>query len=123
MWVGTSTDIQDQKIFANELEKQVFERTKEINQKNEDLEKINKELQSFVYISSHDLQEPLRKIQTFSTRIADKEVDNLSDYGKDYFNRIQNAANRMQMLIEDLLAYSRTGTKDNKTEVIALSDL
>ncbi len=123
MWVGTSTDIQEHKLFTNELEKQVFERTKEVIEKNIDLEKINKELQSFVYISSHDLQEPLRKIQTFSTRILDKEVKNLSDQGKDYFGRLQNAANRMQMLIEDLLAYSRTGTKDNNTEVLSLADL
>lgn len=62
MWVGTSTDIQDQKMFATELEKQVYERTKELNLKNETLKQMNKELQSFAYISSHDLQEPLRKI-------------------------------------------------------------
>lgn len=122
-WVGTSTDIQDQKVFTNKLEKLVIERTQEINQKNEDLEKMNEELQSFAYISSHDLQEPLRKIQTLATRIADKEKENLSDYGKDYFERIQKSANRMQALIEDLLAYSRTSTQNKKTELLQLSDI
>jgi signal transduction histidine kinase/CHASE3 domain sensor protein len=71
------------------------------------LEKMNKELESFTYISSHDLQEPLRKIQTFITRIMETEEDCLSENGKNYLNRTQDAANRMQNLIRDLLAYSR----------------
>ncbi len=70
----------------------------------------NKELQSFAYVSSHDLQEPLRKIQTFTNRIIDKESATLSETGKDYFQRIQGAAKRMQTLIEDLLAFSRVNT-------------
>lgn len=121
MWVGTSTDIQDQKMFTNELEKQVSERIKELNQKNEDLENMNKELQSFAYISSHDLQEPLRKIQTFATQINDREAQNLSDSGKDKFRRMQNAANRMQTLIQDLLAYSRTSMQERIFEKTTLS--
>jgi PAS domain S-box-containing protein len=123
MWVGTSTDIQDQKMFTNELEKQVSERTAELNQKNIDLEKMNKELQSFAYISSHDLQEPLRKIQTFASRIIDKEKDNLSDFGIDYFHKIQTSANRMQTLIQDLLAYSRTSDNEKKFELTSLNDI
>jgi light-regulated signal transduction histidine kinase (bacteriophytochrome) len=74
----------------------------------------NKELESFTYISSHDLQEPLRQIQVFASRIAIKENENLSETGKNYFNRIQEAANRMQTLIADLLAYSRTSTAERK---------
>jgi PAS domain S-box-containing protein len=93
----------------------------QLEQRNEELRKMNKELESFAYISSHDLQEPLRKIQTFATRIAEKESANLSDYGKDYFNRMQNAAVRMQMLIDDLLAYSRTNTAERKYETTELS--
>jgi len=93
-----------------------LERTKELGQKNDELERMNKELQSFAYISSHDLQEPLRKIQTFSSRIIDKEYQNLSDGGKDYFNRMQESARRMQVLIDDLLAYSRTNTEDRNFE-------
>ncbi|MFD2907589.1 PAS domain-containing protein [Flavobacterium ardleyense] len=121
MWVGTSTDIQDQKMFTNELETQVSQRTKELNQKNDDLEKMNRELQSFAYISSHDLQEPLRKIQTFATQINDRESENLSDSGKDKFRRMQNAANRMQTLIQDLLAYSRTSIQERIFEKATLS--
>ena len=116
IWVGTSTDIQEQKTFAVELERQVRERTKELAQNLIELGKMNKELQSFAYISSHDLQEPLRKIQTFSTRIFETEEKNLSDAGKNYFRRMQDAALRMQTLIEDLLAYSRTKSVDRKYE-------
>ena len=116
MWVGTSTDIQEQKVFTNELEEQVTRRTKELADSNVELSKINKELQSFAYISSHDLQEPLRKIQTLASRIIEKENKNLSESGKDYFKRMQASANRMQILIEDLLAYSRTTRAERKFE-------
>jgi signal transduction histidine kinase len=81
-------------------------------EKNKELERMNNELQSFSYIASHDLQEPLRKIQTFSDRILEKEDELLSAEGKDYFRRMQNAAKRMQALINDLLTYSRTSTDE-----------
>ena len=123
MWVGTSTDIQDQKTFANELEKQVSQRTKQIAQNNVELEKMNKELQSFAYISSHDLQEPLRKIQIFSSQILENELDNLSESGKDKFIRMQNSAHRMQTLIQDLLAYSRTGMAERSFEKYDLNKI
>jgi len=123
MWVGTSTDIQDQKTFANELEKQVSQRTRQIAQNNVELEKMNKELQSFAYISSHDLQEPLRKIQIFSSQILENELDNLSESGKDKFIRMQNSAHRMQTLIQDLLAYSRTGTAERSFEKYDLNKI
>lgn len=116
MWVGTSTDIEDQKTFTNDLENQVKERTQQLEQKNVDLELMNKELQSFTYISSHDLQEPLRKIQAFSDMIIESELERLSEKGKDKFNRIKNAASRMQQLIDDLLSYSRTTTAERKFE-------
>ncbi|WP_432671738.1 PAS domain S-box protein [Flavobacterium sp. SM2513] len=120
MWVGTSTDVQDQKMFTYELEKQVTERTSEINQKNSALEKMNKELQSFAYISSHDLQEPLRKIQIFASQIKSKEAAHLSKNGLEKFERIQNAANRMQTLIQDLLVYSRSSFQERILEKTTL---
>ncbi|WP_026729538.1 PAS domain-containing protein [Flavobacterium denitrificans] len=112
MWVGTSTDIQEQKDSTTLLEKQVLQRTEELESKNKDLINMNIELQSFAYISSHDLQEPLRKIQTFASRLTDLDEQNISAKAKTYLERIEFSAKRMQALIQDLLTYSRTNSAD-----------
>jgi signal transduction histidine kinase len=75
------------------------------------LERSNKELQEFASVASHDLQEPLRKIQAFSDRLRSRCALALDDQGRDYLDRIQNAAARMQTLINDLLTYARVATK------------
>lgn len=121
LWVGTSTDIHDQKTFAQQLEKNVQERTKDLQQANYQLEQMNQELASFAYVSSHDLQEPLRKIQTFANLIGDREE--LSDASAEYFRRMQKAAKRMQLLIDDLLTYSRTSTSERVYERTELTSL
>lgn len=112
MWVGTSTDVEDQKNFTSQLEKEVFERTAELESKNKDLIKMNIELESFAYISSHDLQEPLRKIQTFVSRLIDSDEQNISAKDKIYLHKIDTSAKRMQTLIQDLLIYSRTNSAE-----------
>lgn len=121
MWVGVTTEMQRQKEQREELEHIVAERTLELSAANEELIKINKELEAFAYVSSHDLQEPLRKIQTFVSRILEKENQNLSDNGKNYFRFIQNSAERMQTLIQDLLAFSRLSMTDRKFETTDLN--
>lgn len=88
--------------------------------KNAELEKMNTELHAFTHITSHDLQSPLRKIQILISRLTEKEGSNLSENGKDYLNRVQYAAHRMQILIQDLLAYSRTNTSEEKFENTSL---
>jgi len=75
------------------------------------LEQSNRELQDFAYVASHDLQEPLRKIQAFGDLLKTKCAEALSAQGRDYLARMQNAAERMQTLINDLLAFSRVTTK------------
>lgn len=98
-------------------------KTMELEEKNAELQRMNKELQSFAYISSHDLQEPLRKIQTFASRIIEKEYENLSDKGRELFNRMQRSAEQMQTLINDLLAYSRTNTAEHVYQKTNLADV
>jgi signal transduction histidine kinase len=75
------------------------------------LERSNSELQDFASVASHDLQEPLRKVQAFSDRLRSRCAGTIDDQGRDYLDRIQNAAARMQTLINDLLTYCRVATK------------
>jgi PAS domain S-box-containing protein len=113
----------ERKTAEEALENKVEERTKELKQANEELVRMNQELSSFAYVSSHDLQEPLRKIQTFATRIVDTEKDNLSEKGKDYLIRLENAATRMRHLIQDILAYSRANHTEKIIEEVDLNEL
>ena len=102
-------------IIANkELAFQNIEKEKRATE----LLQANKDLETFAFISSHDLQEPLRKIQIFSNRILDEEVHNLSEKGIYYFERIQNSALRMQTLLNDLLSHSRSTEMESKLEKI-----
>ncbi|MDT7827978.1 ATP-binding protein [Pricia sp. S334] len=101
--------------FSKKLENQVAQRTMELQDANteltlylEKLKRTNTELESFAYVSSHDLKEPLRKIQMYTSRIQEPGNENLSDTDKKYFAKIIGAASRMRALIDDLLAFSRT---------------
>lgn len=99
------------------------ERIDELQRANRELEDMNKKLSSFAYISSHDLQEPLRKIQTFGSLILENEHANLSESGKKNFARMQLAAAKMSRLIQDLLDYSRTNIMENIFETVDIKEL
>lgn len=103
-WIGTCTDIDDQRRQSDLLERLVWEQTSELRRSNFDLEQ-------FASVASHDLQEPLRKIQAFSDRLQVKCAPALGDQGKEYLERIVNAVTRMRSLINDLLAFSRVTLK------------
>jgi PAS domain S-box-containing protein len=113
-WIGTCTDIDDQKRTREQLEAMVRERTTE-------LERSNRALQEFAVVASHDLQEPLRKIQAFGDRLSDRFGNALTDAGKDYIQRMLSASGRMRVLIDDLLAFSRVTTKARPFEQVDLN--
>jgi signal transduction histidine kinase len=102
-------------LTTNEqLQQEVEERKRlqsEATQFAEALQRSNRELEMFASVASHDLQEPLRKIQAFSDRLTTRYREQLDDNGKEYLTRIQDSSGRMRQLIEDLLAYSRVSTK------------
>lgn len=104
--------------FNANLEAMVAERTaaltastEALRQSNTELERSNQELQDFAYVASHDLQEPLRKIQAFGNLLEDEYGPILGEEGQTYLGRMRNAASRMQGLINDLLTFSRVTTK------------
>jgi PAS domain S-box-containing protein len=86
-----------------------------------ELERSNSELEQFAYVASHDLQEPLRKIRTFSDRLLLKQAEKLDEDGRDSLRRMHKAAARMQSLIDGLLALSRVTTKGHKFETVDLA--
>jgi len=85
------------------------------------LTQSNRELQDFASVASHDLQEPLRKIQAFGDRLKTKCRQQLTDDGQDYLDRMLNAAQRMQTLINDLLTFSRVTTKAQPFSTVDLA--
>lgn len=105
----------------DELEIRVQERTAELSEALGKLESMNRELQDFAYVASHDLQEPLRKIQTFGGLIRDRCGKKFDETETDYFARMERAANRMQRLIQDLLTLSRITTRSEPLRAVDLN--
>jgi len=97
--LGINFDITDEHLLNIELQ-----------ERNKELEKSNKELASFNHVASHDLQEPLRKIQTFISRVPEADKAVMSQSARDYISKIEVSAKRMRVLIDDLLLFSRTNT-------------
>jgi two-component system CheB/CheR fusion protein len=106
----------------DELEIRVQKRTAELQQTNVALEQSNRELEDFAHVASHDLQEPLRKIQTFADRLVNMQTEPLSDKTRDYLERMQQAAGRMQALVRDLLRYSRVTSRSRPFKTFNLRE-
>ncbi len=109
--IGVAVDVTDLKIAEQELK-----------EKNEELQLANEELSSFNFIASHDLQEPLRKIQTFANFIEETELG-LTEKGKSNLKRMQLAAGRMRILISDLLSFSKVNMEQAELELVNLNEV
>jgi PAS domain S-box-containing protein len=114
---GITTDITDLKEIENALRSS----EDKLRQFTVQLERSNRELQDFAYVASHDLQEPLRKIVVFGERLKEKNSEALGSEALDYLERMQKAAGRMQILINDLLTFSRVTTKAHPFTAVNLA--
>ncbi len=110
--IATCMDVSDSERHAEQM--------REYTSK---LERSNRELQDFAYVASHDLQEPLRKIEAFGDRLVTRYGKDLPDDGRMFLDRMQNAAGRMRRLINDLLDYSRVTTKAKPFTRVALGEV
>ena len=122
-WIGTFTDIHPQKLATELLEQQVELRTNELRLKNAELEQTNHELQQFTWVVSHDLKEPLRKIQLLNDTIKEKFLRDNAE-AVSYLDRSIRSSARMSALISDLLAYSQLSVPEafQPTDLNALVD-
>ena len=124
----SSTDIYNEKssvytlITARRITPFIQNQQK-LREQNQALENTNKDLQAFNYVASHDLQEPLRKIETFISRLIEKDLDKLSGSGQQYVERIHFSAGRMRKLITDLLEFSRATKSEQNFEDVDLNQI
>ena len=127
---GSFTKVDDGLLYSyidvtslKEAELSLQHQAQALEAANRDLQRSNDNLQSFAYIASHDLQEPLRKIQAFGDLLLTNYTHALDETAHDYLRRMQNAAKRMSLLIKDLLTYSRLSAHQEPWQPVALPEL
>jgi PAS domain S-box-containing protein len=120
---GTLQDITEMKLIERELEQQVRIRTEELKKTNTFLSRTNQELEQFAFVASHDLQEPLRKIRTYSGLLEETSKDLLQGPALGYLAKIKAASERMSRLITDLLDFSRVSSKKELWAPVDLNEV
>ncbi|WP_052273000.1 PAS domain S-box protein [Flavihumibacter solisilvae] len=109
--------------LSEELDLRVTMRTKQLHESNSQLESSNRDLEQFAFTASHDLQEPLRKIQTFTNILSERVYDKVDQKSKECIEKINAAALRMSALIGDLLNFSRITRNEKEKEIVNLNDV
>ncbi|MBT1706410.1 PAS domain-containing protein [Chryseosolibacter indicus] len=129
-WIGAYSDIHEQRTQQENLQKLVIERTTELAnvneqlaQKNIALVRSNQDLQQFAHVASHDLKEPLRKIQNYANRISLDVNAQLTVSSRSYLEKIISASSRMSSMIEGILSYSTMDAGVSMDELIDLNDI
>lgn len=120
---GTTQDITVQRMTEMALEKQVQLRTEELKKSNFQLQQSNQELERYAYVASHDLQEPLRKIQIYSGLLSERFQQEISPENRRYLDKIEESANRMSVLIKNILDFSRIGHKSQLALSVDLNEI
>lgn len=120
--LAVATDVTAQLLARQKIEESVAERTKELAAANEKLHKSNAELEQFAYIASHDLQEPVRKITTF-TQMLENSLGPMNEKSRGYLEKVNASANRMTALIRDVLAYSQLSEVNEQFERVNLNNI
>jgi PAS domain S-box-containing protein len=118
--MAVASDVTEQVIARQKVEELVEERTRELGESNKSLQRSNAELAQFAYIASHDLQEPARKISTF-TEMLQKNLQQIDDRSKNYLDKIEQASARMLSLIRDILSYSQLGKEKQQVSTVDLN--
>ncbi len=114
--LGVVQETTEQKRNSEALATLVTERTRELSESNIQLQNINSELQQFVHVSSHDLQEPLRKIQTYVEMINLRDYDKLSEESRNHFTKISSAAGRLSASLKGLLDFNSLNREEQYEE-------
>jgi PAS domain S-box-containing protein len=104
--IAVATEVTEQMVAQQKIEEVVTQRTKELAEANKALQQTNQELEQFAYIASHDMQEPLRKVITFSNMLESR-LDPIDERSKNYLNKIAASTTRMSQLIYDVLNFSK----------------
>jgi PAS domain S-box-containing protein len=120
-FIGTVLDITEERNITEQLEQLVLQRTEALEKMNEQLQRSNAELAQFASVASHDLQEPLRKVQMYSDRILNDPSD--PELFRKFFPKIISASSRMSQLIKDILHYAEIGEADEEFEEVNLNDV
>lgn len=122
-WMGIIDDIHEQVMSHQEIKRLNAELEQRVEQRTAELQNANKELEAFSYSVSHDLRAPLRSIDGFSQALLEDYQEQLDDTGRDYLNRVRGAAQRMGLLIDDLLKLSRVSRAEMDFRHLNLSQI
>ncbi|WP_178987773.1 CheR family methyltransferase [Winogradskyella schleiferi] len=118
-YIGSFTNIDKQRVFRDELEQKVEERTRDIRRANKELVKLNMNLEEFAYMASHDLKEPLRKIRMFNSLVKNNDEGSIEKYT----TKIESSAERLTNLVNDIMDYSKIDDNNVKVETVNLDDI